>query len=557
MSELCPMPGCRVERITREGQNLLHVAVHGTRPGGRCPDCGRASRAVHSRYQRRPADLPSLGRAVRVGLRGRRFYCGNAACARRTFAERLPELVAPYARRTRRLAAAQGQVGAALGGEGAARVLAYLAMPASADTVLRRVRSLPLPEPDTPQIVGVDDWAMRKRRTYGTIVVDLERRRVLDLLPDRTAETLADWLRRRPRVAVVARDRSSEYARGIALGAPDAVQVADRWHLLANLRQVLERWLAGAHARLWCLPPGPGTLADAQPGLRSRPFARTRAEMAARVGRRERWVRFYEEVRRRYAAGEKLLAISRAMGLAVGTVRKYAYAESFPVHEARRLRRSILDPYLAHLQARLAGGCENALALWRELRAAGFPGTAKQVQRWLAQHRTAPAPTTPHKWRNRSPAASSTPAGLVRPPALPSPTQLAWLLVQPPAALSVSDAAIVARVEQDCEAASVAALARRFTALVRGCGASQKADPNAALAQLDTWLADARTSGVRAVETFATGLEQDGAAVRFALTTPWSSGQAEGQITRLKLIKRQMYGRAGFDLLRQRVLLAA
>jgi transposase len=556
MNELCPMPGCSVERITRDDPGSLRIAARGTRPGGRCPDCGRASRAVHSRYRRRPADLPALGRTVGVELRVRRFYCRDAACARRTFAERLPELLGPRARRTGRLAEAQGRVGVALGGEAGARLLQRLAMPASADTVLRLVRGLPPPEPEPARVVGVDDWALREGRTYATIVVDLERRRVLDLLPDRAAETLADWLRCRPGIEVVARDRSTEYARGILLGAPAATQVADRWHLLANVRQVLERWLAGAHARLRRLPPMPGLPGDARPGSRTGPFRRTRAEAAARDGRRARRVALYEEVRRRHVAGEKLLAIGRTMGLAVGTVRKYAYAESFPVPETRPLRPSILDPYLARLEARLAEGCENGLALWRELRAAGFPGTARQVRRWLAERRTAPARTTPHVWRDGSPVAGPTPAG-GRPPALPSPARLAWLLVQPPAELAAADAAVVTRIERDREAARIAGLARRFTTLVRGCGVGGKLGPDAALAGLEAWLADARTSGVRAVETFAAGLEQDGAAVRAALTTPWSNGQTEGQVTRLKLLKRQMYGRAGLDLLRHRVLLAA
>jgi transposase len=273
MNQLCPMPGCSVERITRDGPGFLHVAARGMGPGGRCPDCGRASRAVHSRYRRRPTDLPSLGRALRIDLRVRRFYCRNAACARRTFAERLLELIGPHARRTRRLAEAQGRVGVALGGEAGARLLQRLSMPASADTVLRLVRGLPLPEPEPPRVVGVDDWAQRKGRTYGTVMVDLERRRVLDLLPDRTAETLADWLRRQPQVALVARDRSTEYARGIALGAPGARQVADRWHLLANVRQVLERWLAGAHVRLRRLPLGPGLPTGARAGRRTRAFS--------------------------------------------------------------------------------------------------------------------------------------------------------------------------------------------------------------------------------------------------------------------------------------------
>jgi transposase len=266
--------------------------------------------------------------------------------------------------------------------------------------MLRLIRRLPLPETEPPRTVAVDDWAMRKGRTYGTIIVGLERCRVLDLLPDRAAETLANWLRQRSGIKVVAHDRSTEYAHGIGLGAPDAAQVADRWHVLVNMREALERWLAGAYTRLRCTPSGPGAPAHTMPSRRrTKPFTRTRAETAARINRRRRWVALYDEVRRRHAGGEKLQAIARAMHLAVGTVRKYAYTESFPVPERRPLRPSILDPYVAHLQARRAEGCENAMLLWRELRANGFLGTAKQVHRWLAQHRTAPAPSTPRKWR--------------------------------------------------------------------------------------------------------------------------------------------------------------
>ena len=213
MNDNFPVPGCRIERITRDSPELLHIAAHGTKPNGRCPGCGRASRAVHSHYRRCPADLPLLGSQVRVGLRVRRFYCHNTACARQTFAERLPELVAPHARRTGRLAEAQTRVGVALGGEAGSRLLSRLAMPAGAATVLRLIRRLPLPETEPPRAVAVDDWAIRKGRTYATIVVDLERRRVLDLLPDRTAETLAGWLRQRSGIKVVP-------SAGIPLAAP-------------------------------------------------------------------------------------------------------------------------------------------------------------------------------------------------------------------------------------------------------------------------------------------------------------------------------------------------
>ena len=561
MTNFFPVPGCYVDQVTSEAANRLHVAAHGTRPGGRCPDCGRASRAVHSRYRRKPADLPSLGRQVRVGLRVRRFYCRNADCERQTFAEQLSDLVKPHARRTCRLAEAeaQGRVGVAVGGEAGAGLLRCLAMPASADTVLRLIRRLPLPEQDVPRVVGVDDWALCKGRTYGTIVVDMEQRRVADLLPDRSAATVAEWLRQRPGVDVVARDRSTEYARAVAIGAPKAVQVADRWHLLANMRQAVERWLHTTHARLRRLPVlAPEAGASQTPPRREQAFRRNGSERAARVDSRMRWQGHYDEVRRRHRAGEPLMAIARAMGLARSTVRKFAYAESFPVRLPRGPGPSQLDPYLSHLERRLAEGCENGLALWRELRGLGYPHGSKQVHRWLAERRTVPAKVG----RRRKESLHDMQTGAVRGKGapLPPPRQLAWLLVQPVAALSASDVAAVSRVEQDAEARVVAGLARRLTALVRACGVKgrQAGDaPMEPVAELDTWLAQARACSIPAIETFAAGLEQDGAAVRAALTEPWSSGQAEGQVNRLKLLKRQSYGRASFDLLRRRVLLAA
>jgi hypothetical protein len=419
--------------------------------------------------------------------------------------------------------------------------------------VLRLVRRLPLRAPPAPRVVGIDDWAIRKGRTYGTILVDLEERRVLDLLPDRSGETAAAWLRRRPQIGVIARDRSTEYARAATIGVPAAVQVADRWHLLLNMRQAIERWLARAHARLRRLPVPHGS-DGSRPGQRLHAYRRSEAERAASADSRARWLAAYQEVRRRHLAGETLLAIGRATGLARGTVRKYAHAESFPERAVRRPSPSRLDPYLVHLERRMAEGCENAMALWREVREQGFAGTHRQVHRFVAERRTVPARRTAHKWLAGTPAARSD-QGKSAP--LPSPKQLAWLLVQPVALLAPFAAAAVTRIEHDPEAARVAGLARRFATLVRRCSTGAGDRHLAPVDAFEVWLSDARACGVRAIETFAAGLEQDGAAVRAALTEPWSNGQAEGQITRLKLIKRTMYGRASFDLLRRRVLLAA
>ena len=260
-------------------------------------------------------------------------------------------------------------------------------------------------------------------------------------------------------------------------------------------------------------------------------------------------------MQRRYAAGEALLAIARTMKLARGTVRKYARAPDGPEPATHRPRFSIIDPYLPYLQARLAEGCADAAVLWREVRAQGYPGTATQVRRWMSERRTEPARTAPHRWRGQM-SAPPDPAISLSPP-LPSARQLSWLLVQPSSTLTSADAAVVAHVEQDTDAATVAKRARAFNARVRACNAKSQISAEMAQADLEMWLADASASGVRAMETFAAGLKSDAAAICAALTMPWSNGQTEGQVNRLKLIKRQMFGHASFELLRRRVLLAA
>ena len=554
MNELYPLPGCRIEKVTSLDPAHLSVAADRRCARSRCPDCGHSSDAVHSYYSRWPADLPSAGQQVCLELRVRRFYCHNTDCARRTFAERLPHLLAPHARRTHRLAAAQGKVGVFLGGEAGARLLQHLGMAASGDTVLRLIHRLPLPTTAAPRILGVDDWAMRKGRSYGTILVDLQRRRVVDRLPDRTSTTLADWLRRHRGVKVVARDRSTEYARGITLGAPRAKQVVDRWHLLGKVRQMVDRWLAGVHARLRKLPAVAAP--DEQAPRRRRIFPRTRSDMAAARGRRARRLALYEEVRQRFSHGEALSAISRAMGLARGTVRRYAYAESFPERAAEKLRPSILDPYLARLEARHAEGCQNALDLWRELRTLGYPGGPRQVRRWLETRGTVMTTTAPQCSQDEAGEKLAEDTANVA-PALPSARQLAWLIVRPRDEISAAERATLARLEVDQQAAGVIALVQRFVALVRKSGIDQTPDRRAQLAAYSEWLADAASSDVDAVKTFAAGLEQDDAAIRAVLTMPWSSGQAAGQVNKLKLLKRQTYGRASLDLLRRRMLLAA
>ena len=226
------------------------VAVTSVQGTACCPACGQPARREHSRYRRQPSDLPCVGRKLRLQINVRRFFCDNPDCERRTFAERLPGVVKAFARRTERLAELQRQIGLALGGEAGSRHAQQLSVPVSPDTLLRLVSRDQEPTAPTPRVLGIDDWAWRKRQRYGTILVDLERRCVVDILPDRSADTVAAWLQAHPGVEIISRDRGGIYADGARRGAPDAIQVADRFHLLLNLRETLERLMIRRHADL-------------------------------------------------------------------------------------------------------------------------------------------------------------------------------------------------------------------------------------------------------------------------------------------------------------------
>jgi transposase len=243
------VPGVRGDRVWREGETL-HLAVRATRCWARCPLCQRRSHRQQSTYQRTLADLPCAGERVIIHLRVRRFVCRVRWCRRTIFAERLSDLVAPFARRTRRLSAHLLRTAFALGGEGGAVHSAAEGIPESARTLLRQIRAAPVPEAGPVREVGIDDWAHRKGRTYGTILVNLATYTVIDLLPDRSAETLVAWLRQHPELAVASRDRAGAYAEGIRLGAPQAVQIADRFHVRKNASEALERYLTRQHRAL-------------------------------------------------------------------------------------------------------------------------------------------------------------------------------------------------------------------------------------------------------------------------------------------------------------------
>jgi transposase len=500
-----------------------------------CPACGSSSGRLHSRYWRVLGDLPWQGRPVTIRVAARRFRCLDAGCKLKTFSERLGEVAMPLARRTRRLGDLQRHVALALGGEAGARLAERVSIPASPDTLLRMAaRAMPGETlPPIPKVLGVDDWAWRRGHHYGTILVDLERNEVVDLLPDRQAETLADWLRQHPGIEVVARDRAGAYADGVRQGAPDAVQVADRWHLLRNLgdavRAVIDRHHAAIrqavrqNAEPVVTPVGdaPTTTPDS---AKMSSVERRRQESYARRQAR------YEEAARLRAAGVSVARIARAIGAERKTIRRWLRAAGAPLWR-KPIRATILAPYHDHLDRRWIEGCHNGAMLWREIVQLGYSGRSGTVRKWATKRRNSESRETNKLFQ---PAAG--------PEASLSGRKLARLLTADINALPTDEQAFVSRLlAQVPSLTDTIAVAKKLNVLLR------RKSTESLTEVLDAAVATP-------LKEFAASLRRDLGAVQAALDLPWTTSPVEGQINRLKMLKRTMYGRAGFQLLRKRVL---
>jgi len=542
--------GLRVEQVEDTGDAVV-IRARCRAAQARCPACGAVSSRVHAGYARVVADGAAGGRPVLIALSVRRFRCPESSCPKATFAEQAEGVTARYRRRSVPLLGMLAGLGLELAGRAAARLAGTLGIVVHSSTVLRLVMALPDPPVTAaPEVTGVDDFALRKGQVYGTVIADAESGQVIDLLPDREAATWQAWLTAHPGAEVICRDRAGAYAEGATAGAPAAIQVADRWHLWHNLGEYAEKTVA---AHRGCLAPaadataaegpdassgqqppqdGPGAAPPPEPdGLRD-VCGRERALVSRTLER-------HAAVHDLLQAGHTQRETAQILGLDPGTVSRFAREPDPAALLVKATSRdSKLDPFKHYIGQRWNQGITDAAVLHAELAAAqGWTGSVQAVRRYVRQFRTADGRTTAGRAGQPAPAA---------PPAPKTRRITRWLL-SPPSRLDADDQAQLAAVTARCP--HLDALAGHIASF------AQMMTRRQGLLALEDWLTRVETDDQPQLHSFASGIRRDQQAVTAGLALPYSSAAMEGNVNKIKMIKRQMYGRASFPLLRKRVIL--
>ena len=521
------LSGLDLDRVEDLDGSVKIVARTGSGPVA-CRDCGTPSARVHDRYRRCLQDLACGGRPVQVELEVRRLICDNPACPVATFAEQVEGLTARHQRRTAGLRSLLERVALALAGRAGSRLARVLGAAVSRFTLIRLVRAMPDPEIGQVTVLGVDDWAKRRGQSYASVLVDMDTHRIIDILPDREAGTFADWLRAHPGVQLICRDRAGGYALGAREGAPGAQQVADRWHMWDDLGDYVKKTVAAHHG---CIKDHYAALEQAAADQAPDPQQTAGQATAAHAENRARVVRArqrYEQVQKLKAEGKRIAAITRELRLAPGTARRYFHAESADELVAASLAGwpSMLDDYKPHLHQRWNEGCTNIQQLHREVKALGFRGSYATVYAYLAPFQ-----------------------GKAAPPAVPGPPKVrhitSWIRRRP-GNLDAGEQLKLTQVRAACpHLDALRGHVEEFAKMLTGRHGER----------LDAWIAAVRADDLPHLHAFANGLERDHAAVLAGLTLPYSSGAVEGKVCKIKFLKRLMFGRASYDLLRKMALL--
>lgn len=519
----------------------ITIVAQSSKPFGICPVCQSVSGSRHSNYIRQVTDLPWHGVAIRMQLNTRKFRCRNEVCRRKVFCERLPKVVESYGRKTVRLQALFGVLAFVLGGEAGAKTAREIGLQISGDTLLRRIRRTVTPVAGAVKVLGVDDFSFRRGMRFGTILVDLEQRKPIDLLPDREAETLSQWLKQHPEIEIVSRDRGGTYIEGSNIGAPQAKQVADRWHLLKNATEVFEKTISRNYSKLRkALFPKDENIFFTEAEINDQ----IKAGEAAKAKLIQKAVEQSNELNPFYLEKLKVFEIVKqlqAKGLTINQIRLQinrhfsTVARCYQVEEFEKIKRDkgscLLKPYIKYLKKRWDEGCQNAKQLYREIKEQGYKGSDVTVRRLTYQWK--PSITQTIRFIKTAP------------PKLPSVRQLVWLLLKSEEKLTNEEKDFKQTIlENSDEVRQGLGLLNKFRTMVR----EKQVD------KYEEWHKEAQNKSLTEFENFAKGLRRDNEAVKNALSEKWSNGQVEGQVNRLKLIKRAMYGRGNFDLLKARVL---
>ncbi len=509
---------------------MFSITVHSTRNAPCCPLCGTPAQRFHSQYVRWITDLPSGGKRVYLRVLVRKCFCDVSTCARKIFAERLTPFVQPLARVTARLFQIVQAIGLATGGMPGARLAERLGIKTSWMTVLRRIMALPTESVQQVVELGIDDFALRRGRKYGTILVDMQSHRVIDVLPDRSAETAAAWIAAHPEIKLVSRDRGGDYASAAKTSAPQAVQCADRFHVLKNLGEALEGLLArhlAACRKDQTEKSSVTPLSDGQ--VKQPPRSHPKAAELSQAKREERLAQYEQAVALR-KQGFSQTAIAEQVGVGHATISRWLSSDTFPERQPCQ-RKSGLDAHLPFLRERWEAGCHNIMQLYRELVARGYTQSYQavydQVIRLLPEGKKHAAKT-----------------GTLSPTPLSSKSA-AFLFLRQSEKLEADEQETLITLRQlDPELELAYDLVEQFAQMLRTRTGER----------LDAWLENARASQIRELQGFARSVERDKSAVVAGLTLPQNNGLVEGHVNKLKLIKRMGYGRAGISLLRQRVL---
>lgn len=501
--------------FVRVSGRTVRLQVRGRESAADCSGCGASSARVHSRYERRISDTAVADQQTVLHLSVRRFFCATADCTKATFAEQIPDLTFRYGRCTMLLRGIRETIALALGGRPAARLTEFQAIGLGKDALLRLIRALPDPHSGEVRVLGVDDFALRKGHNYGTVLIDMETHRPVDVLPERSAEALATWLDAHPGTQVICRDRAGCYAQGAATGAPTATQVADRWHLWNNLGVATERLVARLRAQWIPLPP-----------QKKEPVVPVKPESPSVQRKRER----HALVHALMAKGVGIGGIVSELRLDPKTARKFMNAPTPEalISDKPNGRRSSLDGHAAYLAARFAEGCTSTGLLHQELHDRGARVSERTVRRFLLHLRENTTPTV-H-------------------PIIPKNREVTTAVLTNLDNLPEVDRLVLQELRGRCEDLDAAC---RLVAAFAEMLVNRRGQEN-----LDRWVRDAENSPLPELRGFATGLRRDWNAVKAGLTLHWNSGMVEGHVNRIKMIKRQMFGRAKPDLLRKRILLA-